>query len=376
MDVDKIITRPQVFLEIAISDIIIGKIIIELFDDVCPKICEHFLALCSGFSRLEPENSPETLNTENSYIFYKGSKINTIYPDKYIHIGALNPQTNLKDHYNIADASKLFPNLLNKIGLLCIIDEREKNGNYFYIITTCPLSLLNGCQYFIFGHIYKGMGVVKQIQELETLLNGSPLKECKINDCGIHDVTCSDNSNTIGDHGIRDMYAEWPEDELNNSNLLLFTNVQGILSVVTHIKYFGKILFKKQNYDSALQKYAKALRYLNAFLEYSSSKAIISHEQNDAIMKLISTCILNSSACKIKMSRFEEAIHDCDEALDLDPRNPRIYLRKAQSYHGLSLYPQAVMELQKGLTLKPHDKAMMAEMIAIKGEMSVYKIQS
>ena len=40
--------RPKVFLNVSIGGSEAGKIIIELRDDVVPKTCENFKALCTG----------------------------------------------------------------------------------------------------------------------------------------------------------------------------------------------------------------------------------------------------------------------------------------------------------------------------------------
>ncbi|MCP9259830.1 Peptidyl-prolyl cis-trans isomerase [Dirofilaria immitis] len=42
------IGRIQTFFDLAADDIPIGRLIFELRDDICPKTCENFRALCTG----------------------------------------------------------------------------------------------------------------------------------------------------------------------------------------------------------------------------------------------------------------------------------------------------------------------------------------
>jgi peptidyl-prolyl isomerase G (cyclophilin G) len=40
--------RTHVFLDISIEQKHIGRVVIELYDDICPKTCENFRCLCTG----------------------------------------------------------------------------------------------------------------------------------------------------------------------------------------------------------------------------------------------------------------------------------------------------------------------------------------
>lgn len=42
--------RPQVFLDISMAGAPAGRIVIELFSDICPKTCQNFRKLCTGES--------------------------------------------------------------------------------------------------------------------------------------------------------------------------------------------------------------------------------------------------------------------------------------------------------------------------------------
>ena len=42
------IKRPRVFFDVAIGGIPVGRIVMQLFADVCPKTVDNFRALCTG----------------------------------------------------------------------------------------------------------------------------------------------------------------------------------------------------------------------------------------------------------------------------------------------------------------------------------------
>uniref|UniRef100_A0A8C6UNR5 PPIase cyclophilin-type domain-containing protein n=1 Tax=Neogobius melanostomus TaxID=47308 RepID=A0A8C6UNR5_9GOBI len=43
--------RPRCFMDVAIGNVLVGRIVVELFSDVCPKTCENFRCLCTGNGR-------------------------------------------------------------------------------------------------------------------------------------------------------------------------------------------------------------------------------------------------------------------------------------------------------------------------------------
>lgn len=40
--------RPRCFMDVAVDNVLLGRIVYELFDDFCPLTCENFRALCTG----------------------------------------------------------------------------------------------------------------------------------------------------------------------------------------------------------------------------------------------------------------------------------------------------------------------------------------
>uniref|UniRef100_A0A3Q3VM46 Peptidyl-prolyl cis-trans isomerase n=1 Tax=Mola mola TaxID=94237 RepID=A0A3Q3VM46_MOLML len=42
------VQRTRCFLDIGISNVLVGRVVVELFSDICPKTCENFRCLCTG----------------------------------------------------------------------------------------------------------------------------------------------------------------------------------------------------------------------------------------------------------------------------------------------------------------------------------------
>ena len=42
------VKKPRCFFDISIGGIPVGRVVMQLFADSCPKTCENFRALCTG----------------------------------------------------------------------------------------------------------------------------------------------------------------------------------------------------------------------------------------------------------------------------------------------------------------------------------------
>ena len=80
---------------------------------------------------------------------------------------------------------------------------------------------------------------------------------------------------------------------------------------------------------------------------------------------------LSSAACHLKSKNYEKAVSVCDEALEIS-ENVKAYFRRGQAFHGLREYQKSVSDLKKALQLAPNDRAIMAELVAVRGEVQAY----
>ena len=87
---------------------------------------------------------------------------------------------------------------------------KDSNGSQF-IITTVPCTHLDGIN-VVFGRVLKGLGVVKEINDVATDKNDRPLLKCEIIDCG--ELTNSDDWHYCDYYGANNETSlpPFPED--------------------------------------------------------------------------------------------------------------------------------------------------------------------
>lgn len=71
--------RPRCFFDIGISNVPSGRVVIELFTDMCPKTCENFRCLCTGEKGIG--------KTTQKPLHYKGCLFHRIVKDFMIQGG-------------------------------------------------------------------------------------------------------------------------------------------------------------------------------------------------------------------------------------------------------------------------------------------------
>ncbi|EDL15462.1 mCG20642 [Mus musculus] len=302
--------NPRVFFDVDIGGERVGRIVLELFADIVPKTAENFRALCTG--------EKGTGSTTGKPLHFKGC-----------------PFHRQHDREGLLSMANAGPNT---------------NGSQFFI-TTVPTPHLDG-KHVVFGQVIKGLGVARTLENVE--VNGEkPAKLCVIAECG--ELKEGDDWGIFPKDGSGDSHPDFPED----ADIDL-KDVDKILLISEDLKNIGNTFFKSQNWEMAIKKYAKVLRYVD------SSKAVIEKADRSRLQPIALSCVLNIGACKLKMSNWQGAIDSCLEALEMDPSNTKALYRKAQGWQGLKEYDQALADLKKAQEIAPGDKAIQAELLKVK----------
>ncbi|CAG5114972.1 unnamed protein product, partial [Candidula unifasciata] len=169
--------RPRCFFDISIGEQEVGRIVFELFADVCPKTCENFRALCTG----ELGTSEKTGNT----LHYKGSLFHRVVKDFVIQGGDFTKfdGTGGESIYGGVFSDENFQLKHDKEFLLSMANRgKDTNGSQFFITTKATPHLDN--IHVVFGQVLSGQDVVRAIENLSVDQKSRPTSDVKITNCG------------------------------------------------------------------------------------------------------------------------------------------------------------------------------------------------
>lgn len=123
------------------------------------------------------------------------------------------------------------------------------------------------------------------------------------------------------------------------------------VKLVEEIKNRAKGCVSGRNYPEAINLYTKGI-------ELTASDASAQ-----------SILYANRSMCELNMNRAAGAIKDAEEAIKLDANYIKGYYRKAMGHSQISQWKEAKQALQAGLTLKPDDKELSAQLIKVEDKL-------
>ncbi|KAF8723933.1 Cyclophilin type peptidyl-prolyl cis-trans isomerase/CLD, partial [Rhizoctonia solani] len=231
--------------------------------DLVPKTAENFRALCTGEKGLGKSGKP---------LSYEGCAFHRVIKGFMIQ-GGKSPLCQFRDFtagngtggesiYGEKFDDEAFPVNHTKPFLLSMANAGPNTNGSQFFVTTVPTPHLDQ-KHVVFGEVVKGKSIscvpfLMQIENSPTSSGDAPVAPCVITKCG--ELTSDDElqlANEVPSDG--DKYEDYPEDDDSDVQ----TNTQRALEIAKEIKEVGTRLHKEGKLELALDKYQKAIRYLD-----------------------------------------------------------------------------------------------------------------
>ncbi|XP_078486054.1 putative inactive peptidyl-prolyl cis-trans isomerase-like 6 [Ciona intestinalis] len=164
-----------VFMDISVDGEKSGRLLFELFSEVCPKTCKNFKSLCTG----ERGSLPSGL-----HLNYSGSPVHRIVPNGWIQGGDIlhGRGDGGESIYGEVFEDENFAIKHQTRGMLGMANKgRHTAGSQFYV-TLQPAPWMD-CQYVAFGTLIEGTELLKTLEDLPTF-NERPKVDCRVAGCG------------------------------------------------------------------------------------------------------------------------------------------------------------------------------------------------
>jgi len=160
------------YLDISIGGRAVGRVVLELKCDVCPRTAGNFIALCSG----------EHATGES----YKGSTFHRVVNNFVCQSGIIPGTRSFTSTYGSYFDDENFKLEHTGPGVLSMANMgRNTNGSQFFICVKATPHL-NG-RHCVFGQVISGYGTVKAIESVGSWWNplGFTSRTVTITDCGV-----------------------------------------------------------------------------------------------------------------------------------------------------------------------------------------------
>ncbi|XP_012263510.2 peptidyl-prolyl cis-trans isomerase cyp11 [Athalia rosae] len=169
--------RPRTFFDIEVGGLPMGRVVFELYSDICPETCENFRALCVGDKGIG--------KTTGKPLHYKGIVFHRVVKDFMIQGGdfSVGNGTGGESIYGGTFPDENFFATHDKPYLLSMANRgKDTNGSQFFI-TTQPAPHLDNV-HVVFGEVVSGQEVVKHVEGLPVDRMSRPLQDAKVVNCG------------------------------------------------------------------------------------------------------------------------------------------------------------------------------------------------
>ncbi|XP_026148603.1 NK-tumor recognition protein isoform X2 [Mastacembelus armatus] len=169
--------RPQCYFDVELNREPVGRIVFQLFSDICPKTSKNFLCLCTGERGIGKITGKK--------LCYKGSTFHRVVKNFMIQGGDFTEGNGRggESIYGGYFEDENFTLKHDRAFLLSMANRgKDTNGSQFFI-TTKMAPHLDGV-HVVFGLVISGFEVIKKIERLKTDSASRPYADVRVVDCG------------------------------------------------------------------------------------------------------------------------------------------------------------------------------------------------
>jgi len=346
-----------VYFSIKIGGVSAGKVVFELYNDIVPKTAENFRCLCTGEKGQGTQGKPLT---------YKGSSFHRIIKSFMIQGGDFTAGngTGGESIYGEKFEDENFELKHEKPFLLSMANAGPATNGSQFFITTVPTPHLDG-KHVVFGEVVSGKSLVRQLENTSTGSNDKPDKECVIEDCGeLPAGTSVEEFTKKAPDSTGDAYEDFPDDQLAEGEDWKGTQ---IVAIAEDLKAMGGKAFKSGDLALGLEKYQKAIRYVQ---EYPAPLEGDPPDLGAQLNKLKIALYNNSSLLQYKLKQYQDSDSSAERALGIDGISDadkgKALFRRGVAAAAMKNEDDALEYLEAAAKLVPNDAGVRNELASVK----------
>ncbi|TFY66521.1 hypothetical protein EVG20_g4570 [Dentipellis fragilis] len=354
--------RPITYFDVSIGDKPIGRIIFSLYSDTVPKTAENFRALCTGEKGVGSSGKP---------LWYKGSGFHRIIKKFMIQGGDFTAGngTGGESIYGEKFEDEAFVTKHTKPFLLSMANAGPNTNGSQFFVTCVSTPHLDG-KHVVFGEVIRGKSIVRQIENQPTSANDVPAQPITITACGQldpSDPSLAPPAAVSPSDPLFDPYEDYPED--NDASVLDTNDAPAYLRAAHRLRDIGNAHWKAGAHAQALDKWKKALRYLD-FFPRGTFPADAPPDARGQLRGAPRACVFECRAGGAEGRRgaraaAEEVLNVTDQVLGMelnDADRAKALYRRALAHGILKEDDEAEKALIDALSYAKEDKAIAGEL--------------
>lgn len=237
------------------------------------------------------------------------------------------------------------------------------NGSQFFI-TTVPTPHLDG-KHVVYGEVINGKNIVRKIENLPTQSDKPTGGDVVVTNCGQLDGASYNSATEKAPDATGDPYEDFPDDQGED------LKGEQYYKIASDLKDFGNKAFKAGDVETGIDKYQKALRYLNEYPTVNEGDPPELQGQLDALRFTLHS---NSTLLANKAKRYQEADKWAGFALDCVPKDAKdgdkakVYYRRGLARLALKDLDAALKDFTEASKLSPEDAAIKRDLASTKAK--------